>query len=370
MWKQRLSWLWLVLFGVLAPGPRVLQGQETSWKFVVFGDCLDWSGWEVNTNIVHELATAVVAEKPAFLLFAGDCSMSGSAAALQLWTNAMEPVYTAGITVYPAVGNHDFANPAAFASMVAFAAPTNGPPGEEQTTYSFAYSNALFVVVNLYTATNTYLPNQPWLDGVLSSNTQPHVFVMGHTPAFQLWHPDGLCAYPTNRDTFWNSLSNANARVYFSGHDHVFDHCQLEDGDGDPQNDLHQFVVGTGGAPTYPDEGYPGVNGAWTPKRLWHEAQFGYLSVEVAGENVSTTWHHRVGANSYAPAEVFSYSLRRLPFLHHSYTNGQLRLTWSGTAALQNSSSPAGPFEDVPDSSSPYSPPSLDGSTNFFRLRQ
>ncbi len=364
------SWIVLLSLCALLPLPKSVLGQTGSWKFVAFGDCLALDGSDVNTNIVRELATAITKENPAFVLFNGDCSLSGTEAALQLWTNALSRVYEAGIPIYPTVGNHDFADPAAFSNMVAMSAPENGPPGEEKTTYAVTYSNALVVVLNEYAPTNSYRVNQDWLDSVLSSNTQPHVFVMGHTPAFQGWHGDCLGAYPTNRDVFWNSLSNAQVRLYLCGHDHFYDHSQLDDGDGDPQNDLHQFVVGSGGAPLYPDGGYPGINDLWTPRRFWHEAQYGYLTVEVAGEIVTTTWKHRTGTNTYAPAEVFSYSLKHLPFLHHSLKDGKLTLTWSGNAVLQSAPAPEGPFEDVPNATSSYEPPNLDGAMIFFRLSE
>lgn len=369
MRNRSRMWAWLLLSWTLLLWPENSRGQAGSWKFVTFGDCLSFGGWEVNTNIVAELAAAIAAEKPAFVLFNGDCSLSGTAAGLQIWTNAMGPVYGAGIPIYPAVGNHDFADPAAFSNIVAIAVPQNGPPCEEGTTYSLTYSNALVVVLNEFASTNFYQVNQEWLNSVLSSNTLPHVFVVGHTPAFQGWHSDCLAFYPTNRDVFWNSLSNAGARIYFSGHDHYYDHSQIDDRDGDPQNDIHQFVVGTGGAPLYPDAGYPGDNSAWTPRRFWHEAQYGYVSVEVAGENVTTTWKHRIDTNSYSPVEVFSYSITRLPFLRHSFVGGRFTLSWAGNAVLQAASGPSGPFQDVPDAVSPYELPNLDSSQNFYRLR-
>ncbi len=370
MLNRDRTWVVLLLSWVLLPLAGTVQGKAGSWKFAVFGDCLMLDGSEVNTNIVSEVAGAITNENPAFLLFNGDCSLSGSATGLQLWTNAMSPLYAAGIPIYPAVGNHDFADPNAFSNIVAAAAPENGPPGEERTTYALSYSNALVVVLNEFVATNFYRVNQTWLDSILSSNTLPHVFVMGHTPAFQGWHPDYLGFYATNRDILWNSLSNAHVRIYFCGHDHLYDHSQIDDGDGDPQNDLHQFVVGTGGAPLYPDAGYPGLNSLWTPKRYWHEAQYGFVTVEVAGETVTTTWKHRTGTNSYVAAEAFSYSIKRLPFLRHSLIDGKLTLTWLGSAVLQAAGTPDGPFEDVPNATSPYVPPDLDGSRTFYRLRE
>ena len=56
-------------------------------------------------------------------------------------------------------------------------------------------------------------------------------------------------AYPAARDSLWESLLSAGAKIYFSGHDHFYDHTIIDDGDENPQNDMHQVIVGT--APNY-----------------------------------------------------------------------------------------------------------------------
>ncbi len=348
--------------------PGKLSAQTGTWKFVVFGDSISLTGSDVNTNILGELAGAVVNERPDFLLFLGDCSLLGSAAGYELWTNVMAPVYGARISVYPAVGNHDRVDPAAYTNIIATQAPDNGPPGEAKTTYSFCHSNALFLVLNQFAVSNEWRVNQSWVDAVLSTNTMPHVFVAGHVPAFRVYHPDCLEQYLTNRDAFWNSLSNAHCHAYFSGHDHFYDHAQLEDGDSDPQNDLHQVIIGTGGAPLYPDAGYMGTNSIWTPLRRFHEAQWGYVAVEVDTNDVTMTWHHRTGANGYPAAEVFSYSIIPRLFLRHRFEAGYLTLTWSGEALLERSADASGQFAGIPSALSPYVITNLSETSVFYRL--
>jgi hypothetical protein len=359
-----LLWCWPLLMWT-AP----LNGQEGPWRFVVFGDSIDFSGWEVNTNILGELASAAVGQNAALLIFAGDFSSSGSATALELWTNTARALYQAGIKVYPTVGNHDL-DRGAYTNMVAAEVPENGPPGELKTTYALAWNNALFLVLNQFTPTNSYRVDQAWVDSVLATNTLPHVFAVGHVPAFRIYHYDCLDNFVTNRDQFWNSLSNAQCRIYFCGHDHFYDHSQIDDGDGDPQNDLHQLVVGTGGAPLYPDSLYGGNNSHWTPRRIKHEAQFGYLLAEVNGDNVSASWHSRTGSGTYTVSEVFSYSLRRRPFLHHHFAEARLTLTWSGAALLETSPNLSGPFRPVRGAVSPYVTTNIGGARAFYRLME
>jgi hypothetical protein len=160
--------------------------------------------------------------------------------------------------------------------------------------------------------------------------------------------------------------------MYFCGHDHFFDHMRLEDGDGRTNNDVHQFIVGTGGAPLVGDGVYDGVNTPWTPARIFHEPQYGYLSVQIDGDNVSSTWYHRVRPNTYrATTERLAYSmLAPPPALSFTYASRRLTLTWSGTALLQAAGSPNGPFTNVSAATSPYVVTNLTQRAIFYRLGQ
>ena len=354
----------------LLAGIGALPAQQQPWKFILFGDSNSFEpGADVNTNVLGELARVVAAENPSFLLFLGDFSMSGMPASLALWTNAMTPVFRASVPVYPTVGNHDQFNTAALTNVFAAVVPDNGPVGEEQTTYALAYNDALVLVLNEFSSSNNCRVNQPWVDAVLATNTRPHVFAGGHLPAFKLLHGDCLGSYPTNRDIFWRSLSNANGRLYFSGHDHFYDHTRLDDGDGNPDNDLHHITTGTGGGFLYPDGFYDGNNGLWKPARIWHEPQYGYVSVEVCADRVTTVWHRRTETNSYALADVFSYSVLPRPVLRHSLSGGRLILSWSAAATLQAAPDPSGPFTNIQAAVPPFVVTDLSGPPLFYRLR-
>ena len=127
--------------------------------------------------------------------------------------------------------------------------------------------------------------------------------------AFSVYHSDTLASHPAERNAFWNSLAAAGVRIYFAGHDHLFNHARLDDGDGNPDNDLHQFIVGTAGAPLYKwDSTYGGNNGSWTPRRVYYESNYGYALVEVNGLKVTVTLKHRVSAGVYQAVDVFSYT--------------------------------------------------------------
>jgi hypothetical protein len=176
-------------------------------------------------------------------------------------------------------------------------------------TYSFTEENVFVAVLDQYA--DPQRVNQAWLDAQLAANTQPHVFFLGHEPAFKLHHADCLDDHPSDRDAFWESIEAEGGRTYFAGHDHFYDHTRLNDGDGNLDDDIHQFVVGTAGAPLRDWEiNYDGENSYWVPQSVLHEKEYGYVVVEIDGLDVTLTWKHRTAPGVYEPGgDQFSYTI-------------------------------------------------------------
>lgn len=277
-----------------------------SWRFAFVGDT-----HTPLTAVPAEIAASVVNDDAKFLIVAGDLVESGAAAStntlasqLAQWRSAMAPLAASGIPVYVIRGNHedDVNNDLAIWTNFfsgSYAMPSNGPSGETGLTYSFSYTNALFVALDNYV--NIHRVNQPWLDQQLGQNTRPHLFVFGHEPAFKAFHTDCLDDYPTERNTFWNSLAVAGAKVYLCGHDHFYNVARIDDGDCNPANDLFQFIVGTGGSTNWPVNryNYNGTNAPFTPVNVASVTNiYGYLLVEISGPGsndlgVTLTWKQR-----------------------------------------------------------------------------
>jgi hypothetical protein len=313
----------------------------------------------VNATVLSELADQIVSQQAEFVLVPGDLVYSGSLPNFQTWTNLMSKVYRAGIGVYPVLGNHDANDSASFIQVFGSSLPDNGPAGEVNRTYAFTLDNVL--ILGLDTYVNPGRINQAWIDSILGANTLPHVFVFGHMPAFKANHADCLDDYPTQRDAFWTSLKNAGARVYFCGHDHFYDHMRVDDGDAIAANDVHQFIVGGGGAPLYTTYAYDGANTIWSPVGVSHENQYGYTLVEVDGLTITMTAYHRTGANAYAPAgDVFTYTVSTGPTppaaptgLTATAGNAQVSLKWNPSTGATSynvkraTGSPGGPYTTV-----------------------
>jgi len=287
----------------------------SGWRFIVTGDSRGEDNG-VNTVIVGELADEIIDRQVDFVLISGDLVTGyNDQAALQsqlnTWVKTMQPVYDVGIGVYPVRGNHDVGEPAGAGAWNnvfkgEFSLPDNGPVGEENLTYSFTHKNVLVIGLDQYIRLRRI--NQVWLDSQLAANTQPHIFVFGHEPAFKTKHTACLDDYPDDRDAFWVSIEKAGGRTYFCGHDHMYNHSRVDD-DGEASNDIHQYIVGTAGAPLrdWPGD-YDGVNNEYTVENVYHASKYGYVLVEINGLDVTLTWFERVGTSKYKAREVWSYT--------------------------------------------------------------
>ncbi|MBN2268979.1 MAG: metallophosphoesterase [Sedimentisphaerales bacterium] len=300
----------------------------------------------INVVILSELVQEFVDHGIDVLIFPGDL-VSGMfspsngvfEAQLRTWTQFMAPLYDADIAVYVGRGNHEirafspdpndtFAN----RWLNVFGAhsdpnlklPHNGPAGEEYMTYSVTHNNAFIVMLDQYAgiANNPeqHKVNQAWLDAQLAANTKPHIFVTGHEPAFKAKDRAGLDDHPDHRDALWASIVNNAGRIYLCGHDHYYNHARIDDGDADPNNDAHQYIVGTAG-PLYTWNGiYPGDNSRYTPVSLYYARANGYLIGEVDDLDVTLTWFQRnttaLDVNGvYEPNETWTYTAIPKPIL-------------------------------------------------------
>jgi hypothetical protein len=144
---------------------------------------------------------------------------------------------------------------------------TNGPPGSVETTYSWNYGKAHFVMLNEYWNGGTQPGDdtktdgdvvpalRAWLADDLAAHAGRSTFVFGHEPAFPFHNHEGnsLDKYSTNRDAFWQLLESRHVLAYFCGHTHVFSKHQPTPGQ------TWQIDVGNAGNDNHKD-GYTFVN--------------------------------------------------------------------------------------------------------------
>jgi hypothetical protein len=324
----------LLIFVLLTGLAGVVNASATErWRFVITCDSRGGVTTGLNDTILAEMVREILRSNVDLVLFAGDLVYGGGVPPdrfeqqLWNWVEAMRPIYDAGIAVYVCRGNHEqgdtwytdpneppdpvdnyalrWLNVFGNDEFPQWKLPDNGPAGEKYMSYTVVHKNAVIVALDQYAGTwhhAVHTVNQVWLDSQLEVSTKPHVFAFGHEPAFRTYHEDCLDHDPARRDAFWRSLKTAGTRLYTCGHDHYYDHARVDDGDGDPNNDIHQLIVATAGAPLYSwSPPYGGDNGAFYPWQLYHAERWGYVLVEVDGLSVTTTWMERQNSTTSQP---------------------------------------------------------------------
>lgn len=293
------------------------------WRFAVVGDTrgdgtntLD-NQW-VNTPVLAAIATAISNDCPELVLVTGDLiygdpvssSSTNMAAQYAVWTNAMAPVYTAGIPVYPMRGNHEAEGDSTLgtAFLTAFTnTPRNGPTGEVGLTYSFTHKNAFFAILDQFHTAHTV--NQAWLTNQLTLNARELVFVFGHEPAVQVAQPDCLAVNRTARDAFINSLTDAGSFLYFCGHDNFYDHAIVTAPNG---RTFRQMVIGSGGAPGTHWSGVYGVDFDETEmaSKVRHVGfTNGYCLVTVSNFYMTVEWKGSTNLLTWQTLDTAQYVL-------------------------------------------------------------
>jgi hypothetical protein len=249
----------------------------------------------VNVGALKKLVTAILAEKPKTLLFNGDLVGGGKTDAEQLsqfrtWQKAMDPIYDAGIKVLACRGNHEMRAPGANdVWKQAMSGKYANPGGGDGMTFSYTLGNVAFLALDEFGKDSPGV-DQAWLDATLAKTKAKHIFAFAHEPAFFSGaHEDGMFTAPSKRDAFMRSLYKAGCRAVFFGHDHLYDHAAVKLATW--KDEMHQFVVGTAGAPFYTGKALTTVDHDWTIRRIKHvEQKIGYCVVDVEGDKVTVTF--------------------------------------------------------------------------------
>ena len=119
-----------------------------------------------------------------------------------------------------------------------------GPEGSKETTYSFDYKNAHFIVVNEYydgksdTGTDGDVSDAlyEWVKNDLAKTSKPFIFVAGHEPFIsipdvengrQRHQGDSLDEHPENSHRFMKLLRQHHVTAYINGHTHSFSYAKI-----------------------------------------------------------------------------------------------------------------------------------------------
>ncbi|RUA17493.1 MAG: hypothetical protein DSY55_02085, partial [Clostridia bacterium] len=235
-----------------AADSRLQQGGPTQFSFAVSADERGFAGAGYDSSDYYRgVLEAIDARgKGAFMVSPGDID----APVDSRWT--IDHVLGADYMWYPVVGNHEEETSSDIEYLRNYDYDANGagvepdifnygPSGCPETTYSFDYGNAHFVVLNEYCDRfgdnvldgdiRDHVYN--WLQADLQATTKEHIFVFGHEPAYP--QPDAdtgssrhvgdsLDKYPTRRNRFWNLLKNEGVVAYVVGHTHRYSAVKID----------------------------------------------------------------------------------------------------------------------------------------------
>jgi len=143
---------------------------------------------------------------------------------------------------YPVLGNHDPESPSSMEYLRTYSTTVpnvvnRGPKGCEETTFSFDFGDAHFVVLNIYYdgvrdwgLKGDIVPELlSWLEADLAATTKKHIFVFGHEPLMAMpdmdngrirHQGDSLDENPENAFAFHQLLLKHGVDAYVCGHTH------------------------------------------------------------------------------------------------------------------------------------------------------
>ena len=233
------------LLGGLLPVAEA-QDRGDELVFVVVADMRNFAKqgeWSKNFSGACEAVRE--AGRGAFMISPGDLDVDPPSAVREMVSTVLGEDYP----WYPVLGNHDPESPSSMKYLRDYSRTVpnvvnRGPEGCEETTYSFDWANAHFVVLNQYFdgvkdwgLEGDVVPELlDWLEADLAANTKDHVFVFGHEPLMAMpdmdngrirHQGDSLDEHPENAFRFHQLLLKHGVAAYICGHTHNASYANL-----------------------------------------------------------------------------------------------------------------------------------------------
>jgi hypothetical protein len=222
-----------------APADSRSPKQAEDFSFIVAGDMRSFAGPAPAVKRYFDgVCEALQSIGPGALMIGpGDCDPPGPVRA------AVDRYLGTNYLWYPVFGNHELQNAKTMTWLRQCAEAgiphqvRRGPPGAEDTTYSFDFGNSHFVGLNLYydgrsdDVRKDDLPEAAvkWLEEDLKATHQPLIWVFGHTPikalpdmdTHELRHPkESVSTNAVHLARFLGLLRDHHVRAYICGHTH------------------------------------------------------------------------------------------------------------------------------------------------------
>lgn len=145
---------------------------------------------------------------------------------------------------YPAPGNHDW-DATGGGPYFDYFGGNAGPPGLGYYTYTLGAWRVLSLNSNIDAGSGS--AQHAFVKATLAGSRNDCVLAYWHHPVFS----SGLNGSSDRMKAIWKLLSDAGADLILQAHDHLYERFAPQDADGNSQNGVRSFVVGTGGFDLY-----------------------------------------------------------------------------------------------------------------------
>jgi 3',5'-cyclic AMP phosphodiesterase CpdA len=231
---------------LLAAISVVAKDAEEDLVFVIAADMRNFAAdgeWSKNFSGACEAVKKVGAGS--FMISPGDLDVRPPSAVRDMINQTIGEDYP----WYPVLGNHDPESPSSMEYLREYSTTlpnvvNRGPKGCEETTFSFDYGDAHFVVLNQYFdgvrdwgLKGEIVPELlEWLEADLTATTKKHIFVFGHEPLIpmpdmdngRLRHQgDSLDENPENAFALHQLLKKYGVKAYVCGHTHNTSYAKI-----------------------------------------------------------------------------------------------------------------------------------------------
>jgi hypothetical protein len=170
----------------------------------------------------------------------------------------------------PAPGNHDYITAGAPAYYSYFGAAA-GDSGKGY--YSYDLGTWHVVVINSEITVSAGSVQEQWVRADLAASAKRCTLAIWHRPRFSSGTEHGSAAY---MQAMWQALYDYGVEIAVSGHEHNYERFAPQNAAGaaDSVAGIRAFVVGTGGAALYNDEGTPLPNSQVFSPTTWGVLKF------------------------------------------------------------------------------------------------
>jgi hypothetical protein len=239
-----------VVFVLIVAGtvsvPLQAQDSHEDLVFIVAADMRNFAAdgeWSKNFSGACEAVAEVGAGS--FMISPGDLDVRPPSAVRDMIDKTIGEEYP----WFPVLGNHDPESPSSMEYLREYSTTlpnvvNRGPKGCEETTFSFDYGDAHFVVLNQYFdgvrdwgLKGEIVPELlEWLEADLTATTKKHIFVFGHEPLMPMpdmdngrirHQGDSLDENPENAFALHQLLVKHGVDAYVCGHTHNTSYAKI-----------------------------------------------------------------------------------------------------------------------------------------------